>query len=453
MTKPNLDAAWREHDAARQSGAGCVYTPRALALRLAEAVLAPLPESPAPRVLDPACGSGALLLGALEWAARHRPAWLETWAEGSLRGWDVSPAAVEACNRALSAPVAMVTDSLRHEGEADAVLANPPWISFSGRHAERLPKAERDFLRQRFAAFRGWPALHAAFAERCAELTASRGRCGLLLPLQMADLARYEPVRAAMTRRHRLESLHDLGESAFAGVTEPAGMFILAAAPGTGNGFAPATALPEGIADLQPLPASAFGDIGVHTGNAAHMLIADSAEPGAKPLRAGRDITPYALAAPRLWLRDVALEGGAYARLTPDVNAARAVILLRQTASRPIAARHEPPHLFRNSVLACFGAPGHDPDFLLAVLNSSAAAALHRQRFRDARQRAFPQLKISHLRALPVPGREIGPLYERIANAARAATAGDAAAAKLADRLVTRAYTNAAQFHVSRRIA
>ena len=35
------------------------------------------------------------------------------------------------------------------------------------------------------------------------------------------------------------------------------------------------------------------------------------------------------------------------------------------------------------------------------------------------------QLKISHLRALPVPGRDVGELYERIVAASRAVQAGD----------------------------
>lgn len=440
----DLESAWRAHDAVQLSKAGCVYTPRPLALQLAQAVLAPMPATPTPRVLDPACGGGALLLAAVEWARRHRPGWLDNWARGGLSGWDISEQAVQACNRALGANVARVADGLRTGGEADAVLSNPPWISYSGRHAARLCAEERSLLRQRFEAFRGWPALHAAFAERCAELTAPGGRCGLLLPLQMADLARYEPARAAMTRRHRLEALHDLGESAFPGVTEPAGMFILAS--GKGEEFsAPPVALLDGVETLQPLPPGAFGDIGVHTGNAASLLIAANPEAGAKPLRAGRDVSAYALASPTLWLRDVALPPGSYARVTPEAKARAALIVLRQTASRPIAARHEPAQLFRNSVLACFGAPGHDPDFLLAVFNSSTAAELHRSRFRDARQRSFPQLKVSHLRALPVPSREIGPIYTRIANAARAATDGDVAAAMLADRLVAQAYADAAR--------
>jgi hypothetical protein len=245
-----------------------------------------------------------------------------------------------------------------------------------------------------------------------------------------------------MTRRHGLESLVDLGEDAFGGVTEPAGMFILA--PGDGEAApwraADDHALSIAARRFAPLPARAFGDIGVHTGNAAKLLISDNAEPGARLIRAGRDIEPFKLAAPTHWLRDVALPEGCYARTAPVGRYRDAVIVLRQTASRPIAARHEPAALFRNSVLACFCVPGHDPDFLLGVFNSDAVARLHRAQFRDARQRAFPQVKISHLRALPVLSREIGPMYDRIANASRAATAGEAGAGARVNELVEQAY-------------
>jgi hypothetical protein len=439
----DLNRAWQVHtEAAAGNGKpGCVYTPRGLALRLAEAVLAPLPLSPAPSVLDPACGAGALLLGALEWALRERPTWISTWRSGGMRGWDTSQSAVDACNRALSLVVpglrpAELRDGLQAEGSADAVLANPPWISFSGRHAIQIEPAKRSALRQRFAAFRGWPAMHAAFAERCAELTRQDGRCGMLLPMQVADLAGYDAARQAMTRRHRLECVTDLGESAFGGVTEPAGMFILSPRDDSEIEQDITPALPP---HCRPLPPQSFGDIGVHTGNAAELLIAKSPEPGARPLRVGRDISPYNLKPPSLWLREVELPEDRYARVANDSRYREAVIVLRQTAARPIAARHEPWALFRNSVLACFGAAGHDPDFLLAVFNSEYVARLHTARFRDARQKAFPQLKLSHLRALPVPGREIGPLYERIANAARSA-ADDRTAAELASRLVEQAY-------------
>jgi hypothetical protein len=419
----NFDAAWQLHDqlGRRLRGKpGQVHTPRDIAIELARLTLAPLPN--APTLLDPACGCGALLLGALEWAATHRPHWLESW---QLHGWDIDPASVRACNRVLAAagwrgaPAAEL-DGLSQSGAYDAVLANPPWVSYSGRHAVPISAARKVELAAAFPAFSGWPALHTAFAEQCARLTCQDGgRMGLLLPMQMADLAGYAAARRAVTARLALEHAIDLGERAFSGVTEPAGLFVFSAGSGVDRAWLPDrdALLLSSARRFSPLPAECFGDIGVHTGNAGDLLV--TTEPEGRPLRTGRDVRPFRLDVPTHYLRDVELPPGRYARVGASERFQRAVILLRQTADRPVAARHEPWALFRNSVLACFGAPGHDVDFLLGVLNSDAAARIHRALFRDARQRSFPQVKVAHLRALPVPGREIGPLYDRIANASR----------------------------------
>ena len=430
----NIDQAWRIHAEATQgagvTGVGRVYTPRDVALRLAQMVLEPLTD--APSLLDPACGSGSLLLAAVEWASQERPGWLEHWLGGGLSGWDIDSAAVEACNRVLATAFdvratefSSVRDALAESGEFDCVLANPPWVSLSGRHARDIDPQRRAFLAERYPAFAGWPGLHTAFAEQCSRMTrAETGRLGLLLPMQMADLAGYAATRSAVTSRLTLEHAAELGEGVFPGVNEPTGMFIFAGGTGTDGSWIRCVddSLPAHVHRFSSLPPESFGDVGVHTGNAASLLVAR--EGAGRALRIGRDIAPFALAQPSHVLRDVDLPEGKYARVAAESRYRDAVIVLRQTASRPIAARHEPWAYFRNSVLACYGAPGHDVDYLLGVLNSEVVARIHRVKFRDARQRTFPQLKISHLRALPIPGPEIGSVYARIANAARAVQEG-----------------------------
>jgi hypothetical protein len=67
-------------------------------------------------------------------------------------------------------------------------------------------------------------------------------------------------------------------------------------------------------------------------------------------------------------------------------------------------------------------------------------ARIHRATFRDARQRAFPQVKVAHLRAVPMPGREIGPAYERIADLSRRIQAGDTGARSQLEAAVSRVF-------------
>lgn len=387
-------------------------------------------------LLDPACGGGALLLGALEWAGAQRPAWLEAWAEGGLCGLDSDPRAVAAANRVLAQalgrkrPFARVADALDRRaqlGPWDVVLCNPPWISFSGRHAAEIAPADRRRLARDYSAFAGWPSLHAAFAQRCAELVPPGGVLGLLLPAQMGDLAGYAAARKAVTARHALLHVIELGEHAFAGVTEPALLLVFGEGPGSAAVWSPAADLSADLSALrrfQPLPPECFADCGVHTGNAAALLLRERPGRGTLPLRIGRDITPWGLASPSLHLRPAKLRRPHYARIAAASRFEGAQIVLRQTADRPVAARHTPWAYFRNSVLACYGAPGLDTDFLLGVLNSDTLAGIHRALHRDARQRAFPQVKVSHLRVLPIPTREqAGKLYEPIAKASAAADA------------------------------
>lgn len=447
----NLDAAWREHD--RAAGAlarmqGQVFTPRPLALRLAQATLAPLDA--APTLLDPACGCGALLLGAIEYAASHRPQWLEAWAQGGFAGVDTDAACLRAARIALETALPELRPDLRQadaldlaaEPAWDAIIANPPWVSFSGRHGADLSPARRRLLAGKFAAFAGWPSLHAAFCDRIAALAHPQGRIGLLLPLQVADLAGYAATRAALEKRHRLESLHDLGESAFDGITEPSGMYVF----GPGQALGASWQADNPYTDLapnrrfSPLPPASFGDIGIHSGNAAKLIFTRRHARGLRPVLVGADVQAFAVAAPSLWLIVRKLTRGRYARVPEASRLAQARILLRQTADRPIAARHAPKAMFRNSLLACFGAPGHDDDFLLGVLNSEVMARIHRAMHRDARQRAFPQVKVSHLRALPIPGREVGADYDRIAELSRRVQTGEASARAELEQAVARVF-------------
>jgi len=155
---------------------------------------------------------------------------------------------------------------------------------------------------------------------------------------------------------------------------------------------------------MTPFGPGVFGDPGVHSGNSASVILADSPGPGRATIRQGRDVQPFLLAEPRLFLRlDVAPTPEHYFRVGTLERYVTCPIVLRQTANRPIAALHARPTYFRNSVLAGFGLNDLSPGALVALLNSELFAWFHRYRNRDARQLRFPQVKVGHLRALPRP--------------------------------------------------
>jgi hypothetical protein len=385
---------------------GRIYTPPALAARVVERALGPLKG--APRICDPACGDGAFLVEARRFLVTRGMAPLE--AERCLFGVDVDPDAVARARRELPGAEILVGDALAMDWGArrfDAVVGNPPWASFSGRHAEDLPASLRRTL-SRYESFRGWPSIHGPFLEIAVKL--SRGRVGMLLPSQVLDLDGYGAVRAIVRAHCRVEGILDCGERRFEGVTQPCcALFLVRKEGGCGGGASPFLVTAEELvrfADFRRPPADTFADMGVHTGNCAPKLLRTRGY----PIREGRDVHPYRLARPRKHFDPAARVGpGDYFRAASLARYRDVPIVLRQTASRPIAALHRDATYFRNSILACMGLPGLPHEAAVAWLNSSAVAHYHGSAVREASQLSFPQVKLKHLRDLPLPRAEDAP--------------------------------------------
>jgi hypothetical protein len=264
------------------------------------------------------------------------------------------------------------------------------------------------------------------FVERAAAL-APRGVVALLVPSPIADLAGYLPVRRALGRTHTVcEPLLELGQDAFEGVTQPC--FALVAAPGADErgdrewrlserqrsaGAAEEIAPPawlERLGELPSFPAELFGEMGFQSsGDVAKTLFLRAPEADARhvyPLLEGKDVGEFRQRAPRLYLDpDPDALARARCRLRPARDYGRVAFVVRQTAAQPIAALHSGLP-FRNSLLAGFSHEELPPPVVVALLNSTLYRALHVARRRDARQAAFPQVKVAHLRALPRPSRD-----------------------------------------------
>lgn len=472
---------------------GSYYTPQALTRVVVERAFATLEavlgrggvEQRPLRIVDPALGAGAFLVQAGRETARRSGRTLAQVVRHELFGVDVSPLAVAVAEASLwllsdDSSLAL-PDAGAHlrEGDAlcasasaaalgrrgidfdelcadasdfDLVLGNPPWVAFAGRATQPLQPALRAHYRRSFKAFRGYPTLHALFVELSARL-APRGVVALLVPSALSDLDGYRPVRSALSTTHAAcEPLLELGQDAFEGVTQPC--FALIAAPRKEPAADPerpfvlserrcahATAgqlrTPPALLRLAgstKFPNELFGEMGLQTNSAVtrQLLYRGSTPPSefSYALLEGRNVIEFALKSPRLFLKpDRRVLAEQRCRLRDAADYARVKLVVRQTAAITIAAAHDGTP-FRNSLLAGFELPEFPRFLTLGLLNSTLYRALHLAGRRDARQGAFPQVKVMHLRSLPAPpaaGRDtITSLAERASQAGLTRTLRDA---------------------------
>lgn len=423
---------------------GSFYTPPVLARRLCEVAFATRkPE----RVLDPACGAGAILVGALAFVSPE-----------ALHGVDIDPIAVwiaritlaiesqtldpsslaRWCDR-VRVGDALESETFRDEPLFDAIIGNPPWVSYAGRAAEPVSDEQRKRWKKSFRSYAGFPTAQGMFVERSASLLKPDGRLALLVPTPMADLAGYGATREALSLVARVDDpLEELGFDQFESVVQPT--MILSATAVAGNERASrapwrlaggddtgrtslASSLIERLRAMPRFNRDTFGEGGFQSAKTiarTHMGALSSDPRFTVPLREGSDVIAFACSPPSIALDpDHAALSAAGCTLRSMDFYQRVTVLIRQTARFPIAARHEPVHAFRNSLLAGFS---DDPLVLCALLNSSLLRAAHLDAQRDGRQVVFPQLKVAHLRALPAPpeGASLDTLRRAAARAERA---------------------------------
>ncbi|MCA8912962.1 MAG: hypothetical protein KDB82_14780 [Planctomycetes bacterium] len=448
--KVDFSAAWKQHERMAQAvppklraTLGGAFTPRAVALRVAHETLSKFPRNDPPTVLDPCCGLGSLLLASVEWACVSRPQWVKTWLQGGkLQGWEISRELADGTKRVLELagqclklpvrPKLVIRDALESDDReiTDAILCCPPWKDLSGAAAQDMLPAKRAQIARRFGSFTGTPALHTVFTELAGRLIRRQGgRVGILLPLRVADSPDYAAFRRAMAQFVAPDQIIAQGQGVLPGVNDDAGLFVLTAGKGDVSGEPWESRADEREQVYQtsilrhiPLPPTSFEDIGVNPGNMARQLITDKPEKHAQPIRDASDVIPFAMRKPRLFLRQAGpSQSGRYARVAPAATFKQARIVIKRDAQRPIAAKHNPPAFFRDDLIACFGAPDHDDDFLLGVFNSEYFGRLYRDSFKETRLRAEGRITVEQLRMLPVPSkRAAGAAYSQIIELSRA---------------------------------
>ncbi|MEX0700891.1 MAG: TaqI-like C-terminal specificity domain-containing protein [Planctomycetales bacterium] len=323
-------------------------------------------------------------------------------------------------------------------GGFDAVIGNPPYLSFSGRQAVPLEPPIRNYYQKHYPAS-GWQTAHGFFIVKALRLTARI--VGFIVPDQVGHLDGYEAIRSVVTGKSHLADVRYWGERVFQGVVTPALTFVadksdpgptriettdrVRAARGitSGEAWLPVSAhidLVEKLrAQSRPLD-KAFADPGVHTGNCSARLILPNAAATANcvPVLEGKQVDRYVCRAPAKTLRlQYRARNGEYFTIRPLQKYQSAPFVVRQTAAYPIAGPRRHADYFRNSLLALYPPDdGRDVRFVVAILNSRLMRYVYSTTVKESGQKAFPQVKVRALRALPIRAIDFTSEEERTAH-------------------------------------
>ena len=232
------DASAGESKRGRRRSLGIFYTPPAAVDYIVEQTLGPLAQGRSPcdlmrlRILDPACGCGAFLLGAYRWLCRRLEQALACKLTKGQRGElarrlcgiDIDPLAVGFAQQALAKAAAIapqaLADNFRHgdalldhddwfRGQFHAVVMNPPYVNIRRLTRDRgTAVAER--YRRHFRCARGAFDLYPLFMERAANAQATAGRLGAIVPNKLATLDYASPCRELLLSSGTIDLLADV---------------------------------------------------------------------------------------------------------------------------------------------------------------------------------------------------------------------------------------------------
>lgn len=309
-------------------------------------------------------------------------------------------------------------------GGFDAVIGNPPYLSYSGRQAVPLDPKVREYIQRHYPGA-GWLTAHGLFIAKAHAITSRF--VGFIVPDQVGHLEGYEAVRSLVTTQSSIAHVRYWGENVFKGVVTPALTFISdrkqsgLSTVEMQDGSSTHRDLTSGVPWLAPQPNSglfskiraqaapldqSFADPGVHTGNCSQQLIIPIAEatPDCVPVLEGKQVDRYLCEKPKKSLRlDYRAKEGEYFTIRPLKRYTDAQFVIRQTASFPIVGPRRHADYFRNSLLALYPTQdGRDIRFVVGVLNSRLIRFVYTTSVKESSQKAFPQVKVRSLRSLPI---------------------------------------------------
>jgi len=387
---------------AHQRGQGSFYTPDYLVDFVVCHTLSPLVEDlnlseiKALRILDPSCGGGAFLLGALRFlvsrcvAVGAKPgAGLRRDVSGCLVGVDVDADALEVTRAALLMAVGSDSRATLVHGDAllpethisqiDAVVGNPPW----GQKNFKISSEKRRRYRELFSTACGVWDPFKLFVERAHQILRPGAYWGLVLP-DIVLLKNLQEVRDVVLNGSAILEIAHAGQ-AFAGanidavaicarrieskvgkrhslrawpqlkanwqdkasVTHRQKQSVFSELPGHRFNLylhGDALHLYRRLRSLPRLGESFAMHEGVHTGNSrARLFLSTKGDgPARKVIVGGREMRPFSLCWKGTWLSldpgAIDRSAGHYANLGRPEWHARNKVVVRRTGDRVMAA-------------------------------------------------------------------------------------------------------------------
>jgi hypothetical protein len=317
------------------------------------------------------------------------------------------------------------------DGGFDVVIGNPPYLSYAGRQAVDIPDRLRRYYATFYESWR-WPTAHSLFLERSLKLL-SKQYVSFIVPDQVGHLAGYGPIREVATREGTLTDVRYWGEHVFKNVTTPALTFTIdktkpavetevfertgASSRGKLSGGAawtlsPTAALIERLRENSYSLEKVVGDCGIRTTDAKAQVVALSDAKGKHvPVLEGKRVQRYTCEPPEIAVR---LDSRKALFVAHESKYKAVRWLIRQTASHPIVGPRLHATHFRNSLLALFDpTDGSRIEYVVALLNSRLLRFVYMGSVREAQQRAFPQVKVAALRALPMRRLDLSDSLQR----------------------------------------
>lgn len=419
---------------ARRRQSGSFYTPWWLATRVAEMALEPfLDWSAPPRVLDPAMGTGLLLLAAARvMSARWSSIPLPYLARSHLFGVELDSEAraialagleLETGARQDVLATRLITGDLLAGTTSpisgpDVVIGNPPW---DGRDAVDPFKR---------------------FLTLAADMT--RGGVTMVVPRAVLLQQTHADARERLLAHLAPYSALLLHNSAFSGPAAPACVLAFGPKPGPA-GIRVVEHSGQGLETIHEVPASRWNGAGFVTERedlwmlsermrASHLSLRDLAhlyrvrdaglnyshasvarrslyhapvpeDPRDFPVYRGRDFNRYTPVCPGSRLRHdatVRLQGRERLHLNRQVAYLPEKIVIRQTADCLVATLDRSQAIPGRSTMTITAEDSISLPALLACLNSRLLTALYRVRSGET-GRILPQVKVGRLLDLPVP--------------------------------------------------